>query len=256
MDTLLQDLRYAVRKLVSAPAFTLAAVATLAIGIGATIAIFSTVNATLLRPLPYPRSEDLIALRTRYADGRVTTGLVAAAEVARLSAAGGSIERIVGLSATPLDATLLRENAPPLHATVHFVGEGFFETFRVPMTLGSTFTHEQQTPFAPPPPGQPRQPGPPPVVILSHHSWTDYFGSHPAIVGRTIRFAELNTVAIGVAAQDLDAPHGADFWANARPDPTDVGHGSNAVIRVKPGTTLPRLRSEMAVVMKGLAKDY
>src|ERR1043165_6945457 len=96
MDTLLQDLRYAVRKLVSAPAFTLAAVATLAIGIGATIAIFSTVNATLLRPLPYPHPEDLIALRTRYADGRVTTGLVAAAEVARLSAAGGAIERVVG----------------------------------------------------------------------------------------------------------------------------------------------------------------
>jgi len=256
MEILIQDFRYALRKLAGAPAFTLAAVATLAIGIGATIAIFSTVNATLLRPLPYPRSEDLIALRTRYADGRVTTGLVAAAEVARLSAAGGSIERIVGLSATPLDATLLRENAPPLHATVHFVGEGFFETFRVPMTLGSTFTHEQQTPFVPPPPGQPRQPGPPPVVILSHHAWTDYFGSDPAIVGKTIRFAELNTVAIGVAAQDLDAPHGADFWANARPDPTDVGHGSNAVIRVKPGTTLPRLRSEMAVVMKGLAKDY
>src|SRR5258708_27837752 len=93
MDTLLQDLKYAVRKLLGAPAFTLAAVATLAIGIGATIAIFSTVNATLLRPLPYPRSEDLIALRTRYADGRVTTGLVAAAEVARLAGARGALAR-------------------------------------------------------------------------------------------------------------------------------------------------------------------
>src|SRR5262252_8707078 len=85
MDRFVQDLRYAIRKLSSAPAFTLAAVATLAIGIGATTAIFSTVNATLLRPLPYSHPEDLIALRTRYADGRVTTGLVAAAEVARLN---------------------------------------------------------------------------------------------------------------------------------------------------------------------------
>ena len=256
MDTLLQDLRYAVRKLVSAPAFTLAAVATLAIGIGATIAIFSTVNATLLRPLPYPHPEDLIALRTRYADGRVTTGLVAAAEVARLSAADGSIERVVGVSSSPLDATLLRESAPPVHATVHFVGEGFFETFGVPMALGSSFTHEQQTPIAPPAPGQPRQPGPPPVVVLSHHAWTDLFGADPAIVGKTIHFAELNVVTIGVAAQDLDAPHGADFYANARPSPQDVGHGLNAVVRVKPGTTLPRLRSEMAAVMSGLARDF
>src|SRR5579864_1575620 len=106
MDVL-QDLRYAVRKLWGAPAFTLAAVATLAIGIGATTAIFSTVNATLLRPLPYPRSDSLIALRTRYVDGRVTTGLVAPVEVARLRDATGSIERVVGMSDSPLDVTLL-----------------------------------------------------------------------------------------------------------------------------------------------------
>ena len=92
MDSLLQDLRYAVRKLMGAPAFTLIAVATLAIGFGATTAIFSTVNATLLRPLPYAQSENLIALRTRYTDGRVTTGLLSAAEMTRLSEANGSIE--------------------------------------------------------------------------------------------------------------------------------------------------------------------
>src|SRR5262249_58636826 len=84
MDRFAQDLRYAVRKLASAPAFTLAAVATLAIGIGATTAIFSTVNATLLRPLPFSHPENLIALRTRYTDGRVTTGLVAPAELLRV----------------------------------------------------------------------------------------------------------------------------------------------------------------------------
>src|SRR5262245_37365908 len=98
MDVLLRDFKYAVRKLRAAPAFTLAAVATLGIGIGATTAIFSTVNATLLRPLPYPRAENLIALRTRYIDGRVTTGLLSAAEITRLADAKGSIARIVGMS--------------------------------------------------------------------------------------------------------------------------------------------------------------
>src|SRR5204862_4590717 len=93
MDRFSQDLRYAIRKLSAAPAFTLAAVATLAIGIGATTAIFSTVNATLLRPLPYDRPDELIALRTRYADGRVTTGLVAAAEIARIMQSPGSVVR-------------------------------------------------------------------------------------------------------------------------------------------------------------------
>ena len=65
METLGQDLRYGVRQLVKTPVFSLAAVATLAIGIGATTAIFSTVNATLLRPLPYPHPEDLVSVRTR-----------------------------------------------------------------------------------------------------------------------------------------------------------------------------------------------
>src|SRR6266852_3701433 len=121
MDRFAQDLRYAVRKLSAAPAFTLAAVATLAIGIGATTAIFSTVNATLLRPLPFAHPEDLIALRTRYADGRVTTGLVAAAELARLNQSPASIVRAAGFGSAPFDVTLLRENAPPVHAAVCFV---------------------------------------------------------------------------------------------------------------------------------------
>src|SRR5262249_18884835 len=226
-----------------APSFSLAAVATLAIGIGATTAIFSTVNATLLRPLPYPHPEDLIALRTRYVDGRLTTGLIAAVEVARLNDAKGSIERAVGMSSSPFDTTLLRENAPPLHANVHFVGEGFFEVFGLPMTLGAGFTHEQQTPITNP---GPQNQGPPPVVVLSYHAWRAWFGSDPQIVGKTIRFAELNTTSIGVASPDLNVPTDADFWANARFGPQDVGHGLAAVLRTKPGTSLERLLSEMS----------
>ena len=85
METLFQDLRYAVRQLLKTPVFSLAAVATLAIGIGATTAIFSTVNATLLRPLPYPHPEELVSVRTRLTDGRLTSGLAAPVEIARLN---------------------------------------------------------------------------------------------------------------------------------------------------------------------------
>ena len=253
MDVLLQDLRYAARKVWAAPAFTLAAVATLAIGIGATTAIFSTVNATLLRPLPYRSPDQLVALRTRYADGRVTTGLVAPVEITRLNEAGGSIEWAVGMSSSPFDATLLRENAPPLHARIDFVGDGFFNLFGLPMTLGSAFTHEQQVPVTN---GPNQGPGPAPLVILSHHAWTNFFGRDPTIVGKTIRFAEVAATAVGVASPDLDIPQSVDFWANARFNPQDVGHSLATVMRVKPGTTLPRLRSEMSVVMTGLARDF
>jgi len=253
MDRFAQDLRYAVRKLAASPAFTLAAVATLAIGIGATTAIFSTVNATLFRPLPFSHPENLIALRTRYPDGRVTTGLVAAAEIARIVQSPGSIEQAAGFGSAGFDVTLLRDNAPPVHAVIDVAGEGFFEIFGLPMTLGSAFTHEQQTPV---PRGPGQGPGPPPVVVVSHHAWIELFGSDPQIVGRTVRFAELTGTVVGVAARDLDLPRGVDFWINARLDPQDVGHGLNAIARVKPGTTLPRLRSELAVVMTGLGRDF
>jgi putative ABC transport system permease protein len=255
MDRVIQDLRYAVRKLSRAPAFTLTAVVTLAIGIGATTAIFSTVNATLLRPLPFAQPQNLIALRTRYADGRVTTGLVAPAELARLNEAAASIVRSVGMSSAPFDVTLLRENAQPVHAVVSAVGEGFFDLFGLPMTIGSGFTHDQHVPTAQGP-GQGQGNGPPPVTVLSHRAWTELFGSDPEIVGKAVRFAEFTATVIGVASRDLDIPAGTDFWVNLRSSPEDVGHALNAILRVKPGTTLGRLRGELAVAMSGLARDF
>jgi putative ABC transport system permease protein len=256
MDRFAQDLRYAVRKLIAAPAFTLAAVATLAIGIGATTAIFSTVNATLLRPLPFNDPAELIALKTWYPDGRVTTGLVAAAELARINEARGSVLAGAAFGSSPFDVTLLRDNAAPMHASVTFVGEGFFQLFGLPMTLGAPFTHEQQLPLPRAPAPGPGPQGPPPVLVLSHRAWTELFDSDPKIVGKTVRFAEIATTVVGVAHRDLDVPHGSDFWANARLDPQDIGHGLNAILRVKPGTTMERLRSELAVVMTGLARDF
>ena len=91
LDMLRRDIRYAVRSLSRTPAFTLAAVSTLALGIGATTAIFSVANATLLRPLPYPHAEDIWAVRTKFTDGRVTTGLVGPVEFTPLKNPTGPI---------------------------------------------------------------------------------------------------------------------------------------------------------------------
>src|SRR5262245_32050981 len=82
---ILKDVKIAIRTAARQPTFALAAVATLAVGVGATTAIFTVVNAALLRPLPYPRSEDVRVLGTAMTDGRPTTGKVAAMELARLN---------------------------------------------------------------------------------------------------------------------------------------------------------------------------
>src|SRR5262245_48995284 len=215
MGTFLQDLRFSLRSLRRAPAVPLAAIATLARGIGATTAIFTTLNAVLLKPLPYPNPEDLYSIRTTLTDGRVTTGLVAGSEIFRLNDPSLSIERAAATQ--PLDFTLLQENGTPQQARLYLVTTGFFELFGLQMTVGG-FSPDHFVPFQPPPPpapgAQPVQPPPPPVpaMVISHRLWRSLYSSDPQIVGKSIRFAELQATVVGVAHRDFDTPHNADFW--------------------------------------------
>src|SRR5262245_8830199 len=241
MGTLLQDLRFAWRTLRRTPAFPLAAICTLAIGIGASTAIFSTINAALLKPLPYPNPDDLYSLRTTLTDGRVTSGNLSPVEVLRLNDPSLPIVRAAGLVSN--DVTLLRNDGTPLKTTAYFVSEGFFTVFGLPMTLGGVTNQ--------PPPRN----APPPVVI-SYRIWQEMYGGDPEVVGKPIRFAELTTSVAGVAPRDFDTPHGADFWAPIGLDPQGVNHNFEGFMRVKPGTTIERARSEMAGVMAGVARDF
>lgn len=253
MDTLLQDLRFALRSFLRAPAFPVAAIATLALGIGATTAIFSTLNAVLLKPLPYPQSENLYSLRTTLTDGRITTGLLSNGEVSRLNRPGLPIERAAALQ--PADLTLLRDDGTPQRIKIYGVTEGFFEMFGLPMTLGG-FVPDNFVPPAPPAPNAPPAPGAPPVVVISHRIWRDMYNSDPAIVGKPIRFAEVATTIAGVAPRDFDTPHGGDFWFSQRLDPDDINHFFEGFMRLKPGVTLQRAEAEMAPIMEGLAREF
>ena len=241
MGTLLQDLRFALRTLRRTPAFPLAAIGTLAIGIGATTAIFSTVNAALLKPLPYPDSNDLYSIRTTLTDGRVTTGNVAPVEIVRLNDPNLSIVRAAGVQGN--DVTLLRDDGVPLKTRAYAVSEGFFELFGLPMTLGG-FSKDIPTGNAPP------------NVIVSYRMWQDLYGGDPAVVGKPIRFAEITTTVAGVAPREFDTPHDANFWFPIRLDPQGVNHSFEGFMRVKRGTTLDRARSEMEAVMAGVARDF
>jgi putative ABC transport system permease protein len=241
MGILLQDLRVAVRALRRTPAFPLAAIGTLAIGIAATTAIFSTVNAALLEPLPYPDPGNLYSLRTALTDGRVTTGNLAPVEIVRLNDPSLSIARAAGLVGN--DVTLLRDDGAPVKTRAYGVSEGFFELFGLPMTLGGF----SSTPLSN---------DSPPTIVVSYRIWQDLFGGDPGVVGKTVRFAEVTTTVAGVAPRDFDTPPGANFWFQIPLDPRGVNHNFEGFMRLKPGATIERARSEMAAVMASVGRDF
>src|SRR5262245_10605713 len=253
METVLQDIRVTLRAFRRSPGFPLTAIATLALGIGATTAIFTALSAVLLKPLPYPNPDDLYSLRTALTDGRLTTGLLSGGEIYRLNDPSLSIERAAGFQSG--DLTLLAADDTPSHVTVYGVTDGFFELFGLPMTTGG-FSSSDFTPFQPPAPNAPPQQGPLPAVVISTRLWKSLYNGDPSVIGKPIRFAEFSSTISGVAPNDFDIPHGADIWIAQRTPATDVNHGQEGFMRLKPGVSIERAKDEMSTVMTGLAADF
>ena len=235
VDGVVQDARYSVRALRRSPVFTLAAVATLAIGIGATTAIFSTVNATLLRPLPFPGAGQLVDVHTRFVDGRVTTGMVSNAEMVSLARLP-MVAAVGGVSVYPIDATMLADDGAPTTVLIRPVTRGFFDTLGLPMVHGRDFTDDEQ------------RTGPglrPSAVVVSHRFWHQQFGADPGIIGTAIRMGEFQDplIVVGVAAPEMEWPQPTEFWTPARYSDVDPSHNFTTVVRLRPGATSPQLLS-------------
>jgi predicted permease len=243
LDTVSRDIRYAVRTLWRTPGFTLASVSTLALGVGATTAIFSVAHAALLRPLPYPGWADLRTLRTTFTDGRVTSGLVGPLEMSRLKDPQLPITRAA--MSTRIDVTMLRDGQAPLALAAAGVDEHFFPLFGLPLQLGAGFTPDQFASNAAAP-----------SVVLSHRLWAGTFGADPQIVGKTIRLVEQDVRIVGVASRDMDVPRGIDLWLNLHLNPESTDHSFDGYLRVRPGTTPELLASSLATVATRLGRDY
>ena len=242
METLLQDIRFALRSLRRTPTFPLAAIGTLALGIAATTAIFSTVNAALLRPLPYPAAQDLYSLHTAMLDGRVTSGLLSPAEILRLTGPDLPIAGVAGVN--PQDVTLLKDDGTPMRVVVYGVTKGFFELFGLPMALGSGFTPQSFVQNAPP------------TIVISYETWQTMFAGDSGVVGKVVHLGQFTPSIVAVAARGFDTPHGASFWVNFPLDPNGVNHNFDSFMRLTPGANLDRTRQQMTAVMASLAHDF
>ena len=247
METLLKDLRYGVRMLMKRPAFTAIAIIALALGIGATTAIFSVVNAVLLRPLPYPQPDQLMVVKeTNYPRGLADMNVslpdfhvwrernqvfdyVAAHQYNNYNITGtGEPERVLGL----------------------MVSSDLFPVLKVSPILGRTFTLEEE------------QFGKHQVVVLSYGLWARHFGSDANVVGQAITingnpFTVIGVMPKGFHYQDSEIA----LWTPLAFPPDDPSntrgnHSLTSIARLKPGVTIEQAKADIVGITAQLEQQY
>ena len=196
METLLQDLRYAIRTLRKSPGFTLVAVLTLALGIGANTAIFGVVNSVLLKPLPYADADRILTLWQ--SDGEQGIEDVAPANFLDWREQSRSFEAMAAIE--PFSVDYVGPDGPEAIRT-WLVTEGFLDILRTPALLSRTFRPDEDME------GNER------VVVLGYGLWRSRFGADPEIAGRTLILDDAPATVIGVMPPEFSFPAGRELWA-------------------------------------------
>jgi predicted permease len=245
MRTLLQDVKYGLRMLSKAPGFTLIAVLTLALGIGANTAIFSVVNAVLLAHLPYKQPDRLVMVWLTNSQKHYDRSPVSGGDFAEWKAQN----HVFSGMATSTDElyTLTGVGAPELLISYDF-SAGYFRIAGVMPELGRTFTDDEDRPNGPN------------VVVLSDPLWRRKFAADPKIIGRSITLSGKPYTVIGVMPATFKLPATVQLW-------TPIGIGSKydgnykqqfirVIARLKPGVTVEQAQAEMRSIEERIAREH
>jgi len=252
MGTVLQDVRYGLRNLARTPGFTIVAVLTLALGIGANTTIFSVINETLLKRLPFPEPDRLMLLWETFGKGPDNLNIVSAPNFWDFERQSHSFEAMAIFDSAGrgynLSAAGARQEAEQVSGLR--VSAGFFKVLGVKPLLGRTFLAEEETL------GRDHE------VVLSYGLWKGRYGGDPSLVGRTIRVDGANFTVVGVMPQNF----GWQFWSGPRQlwvpvgyTKTDFGRQENsfiAIARLKPGVGQAQAKAEMEAIGSRLQKQY
>ena len=236
-----RDARYAIRSLAGAPAFTAVAVLTLALGIGANTAVYSLLERTLLKPLPYPDSDRLVLVWGRFAGIGLPhdRNWVSAPEFKDLEADSRSFAALAAIDTNSYNLTV---GTKPIHVDGAAVSPAFFDVLGTGAMLGRTFTREEG------------QPGRDRVVILSHRLWASAFGAERSIAGRVIRLNGQPAAIVGVMPPAFDYPPAVEVWKPLAFTADDLApdnrgsHGLQVIARIKPALSLGQARADMQSV--------
>lgn len=246
LERLVLDARHAARGLVRSPGFTIPAVLTLGLGVGATTAMFSAVNAVVLNELPYTSAERIVVLRQVDAKSQAVMGGVSAANLQDVATRARTLSIVAGVEGPHGLRWIDQGRALTLRAWL--ATEGFFEAMGTSVVLGRGFLPSEFVA------GNER------VVVLSHRAWQKHFGGDETIVGRDLVLDGAKHTVVGVLPADFVYPSIADVWA-PRPlwDDDDASRtilGMDAVARLKPGATIAEARTELEHIAKELAATY
>jgi putative ABC transport system permease protein len=294
MDTLSRDLVFAVRMLRRNPAFTVIAIITIALGIGASTAIFSVVNAVLLRPLPYDDADRLVLLWGDLRNRGVSDFPTAPADFHDLREQATTFEALAGVFTNR--PTISGDGGEPEQIRSGNVTPNFFATLGARVVRGRDFTDADGTPPAPPPNQQasgqraasapqgqrgqppagqrsaqviqqPQVPPPPIMVILSHDFWMRRYGGDPLAVGRSIRLGNGSGQIIGVLEPGFEllfppntnVERRPDIWTAMRVN-YEAGSRINVFLRVvgklKPGVTIQQAQAQVEAITADLRERF
>ena len=233
MDQLVQDLRYAVRTLVKTPGFTIVAILTLAIGIGANAAIFSVVNAVLLKPVPFPDPDRLVMFMNTFPQGSGS-----GASPAKYQHWRAQTRVVQDVAAFRNNIVNFTGGGVPEQLTAGEVTADYFRLLGAPVFRGRTFLPEEAVP------------GGEHVVVLSHSLWRRRFASDPNVLGKTMLLSGDPHTIVGILGPSFDVGEFSappDIWIPFQIDPntTDQGHYFSAAGRLKPGVTLEQAKAEL-----------
>ncbi len=233
MADLFTDARRSLRVFWQSPGFTLAAVAALTLGIGANTAIFSIVNAVLLKPVPFPDVDRIVVFQTVQPEGAFSAG--SPAKLAHWRRQTGVVEDV---SAYRSNVVNLTGEGFPEQVRASQVSAAYFRLFGASVYRGRTFTTDED------------RPGGERVAVLSYGLWTRRFGADSRVLGKTISLSGDPYVVVGILAPTFDAGELGpvpDLWIPFQldPDSTDQGHYFRVAGRLKPGVTLDQANARL-----------
>jgi putative ABC transport system permease protein len=242
-----QDIRYGFRTLLRNPGFCAVAILVLALGIGPNTAIFTMVNAVLLKPLPVPEPNRVVMIWGTLLKSGFDQMPVSAADFLDWQRQARSFEQMSAAFAIPEYGLNISGAGEPERVAAALASKEFLPALGIKPIVGRNFL-----------PGEDR-PGGPPTVLISHALWQRRFHSDPAQVGRTLTVDGVPRTIVGVVPHALGEMVHADLWLPTAIDPDNPirqNHNYGVVARLKPGVTVAQARAEMTVIARRLESAY